>query len=319
MSPQFKEMEKQMFVLYGSKDFAGAYTLIEQMLKEYPSRSGIIYNYAYSVKNLMGDREGALQLMEEAAENGYWVNLDLLQRDPDLLNLQNETRFKEVLKKYATLAAKSRQSQRPLLITVEPDKEKSLQSEKIPLVIALHGNTETAEDALAQWKFLSEKGWLVALPQSSQAAMPNAYVWDNFSVATQEIKEHYMTLKSKYSIDENRIILAGFSKGGALAATLCFKQVVPARRFVLMGPYLQNPAELKDSIKEFSLHNGRGYLVVGEKDAECIEGTKTLFNMLKNNGIECRIDLVPDIAHEYPENFQGMMEKNIDFLLGDLS
>ncbi len=319
MKEQYKEMEKRLFALYTQKNFTGAYEVAEKMLKDYPSRAGVVYNYAYTMKNLMGDSLGAVQLMEEAAEKGYWADPHQLERDPDFSNLLDDPRFKAVLRKYSNLAEKSRKTQKPILVTLEPEKGTFDNSRKMPIVIALHGNTETVDDSMDKWKFMAEKGWIVALPQSSQISMPNAYVWNDFTVAKEEIKSHYKTLKGKYPIDEDKVLIAGFSKGGALAATLCFEQVIPCRRFVLMGPYLQNPSELEEKIVRFSSGEGKGYLIVGENDVDCINGTRDLFNLLKRNNIQCRIDIVPNLAHEYPSDFQEMFEENMEFLVGDLS
>lgn len=317
ISTEFRNKEKKIIELYSQKKFKDAYSIIEEMIKKYPAKAGVLYNYAYSVKNLTGDTDGALALMEEAAEKGYWADPKQLVEDPDLQNLRHNPRFKEILNRYSNLAAEGRKNQKPILKILEPSNDAANSSEPLPLVIALHGNNQSAEDAIEDWKFMTEKGWIVALPQSSQVSMPDAYVWNDFSMAIPEIKAHYDAIRKKYKIDEDRLIIAGFSMGGALSAKLCFEQIIPCRRFILMGPYLKNPSELESAVRSFSNRKGKGYILVGENDSECIGGAKELFDMLRDNGTECVIDIIPGLAHEYPDNFQEMVGRNLEFLLGD--
>lgn len=288
------------------------------MLVNYPEKAGALYNYTYCARNLAGDSEGALDLMEEAADKGYWSDPEQLAEDEDVANLRSNPRFKKILERYSELARDSRKNSKPGLKIIGPEEGKTEQSRPTQLILALHGNNQSAEDAIEQWKFMADNGWLVAIPQSSQISMPGAYVWNDLAVAVPEIREHFEALQERYNIDAERTIVAGFSKGGALAAKVCLEQVIPCRRFVLMGPYLGDLKGIDAMVEAFSSGAGKDYILVGEKDSDCIEGAKNLHNMLKEHGVDSRLEIIPKLGHAYPEDFSGRLEKNLDFLLEPL-
>ena len=318
INSEYNTLENRFFDLYGRKEYNEARKLIEQMLRDYPHKAGTLYNYTYCARNLAGDSDGALDLMEEAADKGYWSDPEQLAQDEDIANLRDNPRFRKVLERYSVLAHEARINSKPALKIIEPSELATGNSGPFPLVLAFHGNNQSADDAIEQWKFMSEKGWIVALPQSSQITMPGAYVWNDLDVAVPEIKGHYEALLDKYNVDTERIIIAGFSKGGALAATVCLEQSVPCRRFVLMGPYLGDLKGLDGMVEAFSSGKGKDCIFVGENDSDCIEGAKKLHSMLKDQGVDSRLEIIPGLAHAYPEDFNKKLEKNISFLLEPL-
>lgn len=318
ITSEYNEREERFFELYTKKKYAEARDIIEQMLKDYPEKAGTLYNYTYCTRNLAGDTEGALDLMEEAAKKGYWSDPEQLAGDSDLQNLSGNPRFREVLKRYSELAEESRRNSEPALRIIEPAEGTHKSGDPVPLVMALHGNNQSADDAVEDWKFMSEKGWLVALPQSSQISMPGAYVWNDLSVAIPEIGEHFDQIRKDYRVDPDRTIVAGFSKGGALAAKVCFEQVVPCRRFVLMGPYLGDLDGIKGMVEEFSPGRGKGFILVGENDSDCIDGASNLHRMLLDKGVDCKLDVIPGLGHAYPGDFSDRLAGNLGHLLEKL-
>lgn len=315
MSTEFHRREKVLIDLYNRKEYGEAFSMVEQLIREFPSKAGILYNYAYCIRNLMGDSDGALKLMEMAIQKGFWSDPSQLEADNDLKNLHDDPRFRKMLGLNASLAEESRKNSSPKLKIIEPASKTGKSDDPLPLIIALHGNMQSVEDAAEEWKFMAEKGWIVALPQSSQEGISGGYIWTDFSVAIPELKRHYGQIAENHKIDTERLVVAGFSMGGALAAQVCLDQHIPCRKFILVGPYIKAPADLEEPIKKFAKGGGRGYVLVGEKDTECIDGAKKLTVLLKANGVACGIHILENLAHEYPDGFESYAEEMLRFLL----
>jgi poly(hydroxyalkanoate) depolymerase family esterase len=99
-----------------------------------------------------------------------------------------------------------------------------------PLVVALHGCTETADvyRQLSGWDSLAEaKGSIVLFPQQSSSRNYMS-CWDWFQQADMQrgsgepaiIAGMVSSVKQKYSVDSHRTYVAGFSAGGAMATVM---------------------------------------------------------------------------------------------------
>ena len=113
--------------------------------------------------------------------------------------------------------------------------------EKMPLLIALHGNLSTAEAELVHWRPTVSAGRMLAMPQSTRVDEDGKYIWNPPGInewPIEEIQAHYNGLLKEYSIDPENVIIAGFSMGAALAAWMALHGFIKARGFILVSPYL---------------------------------------------------------------------------------
>jgi len=97
------------------------------------------------------------------------------------------------------------------------------------LVVFLHGCKQTPEEFAAGTRIAAladAKGWLVLLPRQTDRA--NRYgCWNWFDPPTSAgrgevaiVLAQVDQVRSAYPVDEERIVVAGFSSGGALAAAI---------------------------------------------------------------------------------------------------
>ena len=163
---------------------------------------------------------------------------------------------------------------KPELTVFEPDTARK----PSPLLIALHGNASSVFWHKAHWQPAVKSGWLVALPQSSQVVGYDshdqyAYSWNDEQIVDQEIGEHYAALKNQQSLVEDRIVVAGFSRGAGHAVRLALHGVIPARGFIAVcpgGPTSRDPELWNPIIETATRRDLRGYVIVGGQDHESL-------------------------------------------------
>jgi predicted esterase len=314
----FSELHTQLYQLYQSGEYAKALDLATRAASQFPAEGVRTYYWRVCMASLVNEMALALQLLEEALESGFWYAQTQLREDPDLQPLQGLPEFERMVEICRKRQAEAQAQAAPALITLEAEGQCQAGLQPCPLLLALHGNNGTAEDSVGFWRPAVSNGWLLALPQSSQVRSPDGYAWNDRDWAVREIQEHYATLCEQYAVDRDRVVAAGFSLGGELAIWLALSGTIEARGFIAVGPGGPYMSELDKWIPLIEASQGRGlrgYLVVGEQDVFCYEGTQSLAALLKSGDIPCELEVHPNLGHDFPPEFQQSLTRALEFVL----
>jgi poly(hydroxyalkanoate) depolymerase family esterase len=155
-----------------------------------------------------------------------------------------------------------------------------------PLVIALHGYTQTAAefDATSEWSKLAGRShFYVAFPQTTNdlvnaGGRPSAWKWwRDYSAWTRtSYNQHYAPInavvdkmKAAHDIDPERVFITGMSAGGYMTTIMlaCFPDVYAAGAAMSGGPH---NCDLKctDSNKQQDWTRPAGYVPPGAADVK---------------------------------------------------
>jgi len=300
------------YQLYQKGDFRKAYTLLTVQQSKFPADCNRLYQWRICMAALLGDLELAESLLCTALDEGNFYSEARLRKDENLKQLQGRLVFEGLVKRNLKMLAEAQKSTLPGLALLEPV---DYVREPLPLVLALHGNHSNDERIRGCWEFLTNEGWLVALPRSSQVEGNNEYHWNDLDIAEKEIKMHLDILASNYPLDLQRTVITGFSKGGQVAILAAIKKLIPVKGFLAVAPSIGDIAEFNRLIETSDCSGLRGYLLLGEEDAFCTPDAVKFQKLMSNRGIPCGIEIFPGVGHAFPPDSQEAIERALQFIL----
>ncbi len=304
---------------FTNKTYAEGLALASQRLKDFPDDFPLLTYWRICFAAKMNALPQANQILEALLSSGIWYSEALLRDSPSLAVLQKDPEFERLADISLKMQINDPLEKLPLLV-VRPENSCGPEEKPgCPNLVFLHGNSDTAQANLSYWHPLSKKGWLVALPQSSQVYWSENYSWTEHKYAEDEVLEKYAGLGKRYSLDIQNTILAGFSMGAEIALALALNVKLNSRGFILLGPggpYMNNLSnwdELIDIAKDTGL---RGVVIMGLEDKTISqEAVHGLVDKLNQNGIPTDLQTFPGLGHHYPDNFELVLDQALSFIL----
>jgi predicted esterase len=303
-----RELTDQIVTLYGESKFEEALQLLEQNLGSFPEVSARTTFWRMCLLSLCGRSLDVLSVFRQGLDSGLWwaesqfidTDLDPVRDLPEFQHLVTESQ-----KKYEE--ARSQVERDQLVLLPEPPA-----SGNYPLLIALHGRNGSKESHLEYWKVASDKGWLVLSVQSTQPLFQGSYCWDDVSRGMEDLMFYHEQVSQQYQIDPQCVIIAGFSQGSGMAIYTALSGKIKVRGFIGVGTFIAKP----DSLTPLASQAGsiKGYFVTGGKD-HTLDKAKAIQNILKENNIQFGEEIHPDLAHEFPPDFESSFDKAIKFIL----
>lgn len=312
----FNDLYTQAMEYHGRQEWANALDVLTREGERFPDDAPTVLYLRSCMAMRIEQPDLALRLIQEALDRGYWYGEQVMRESPSWQPLQGVPEFERLVE-----INKVRQEEfrtKPQLFIQEPEGA-CAEDRTCPLFIALHGNNSNAGQTLHGWRAIVEQGWLLAVPQSSQAMMVHAFLWNDQETALREIEEHYARLRKEYRFDQEQSVIAGFSMGGETALRASLLGTLPVRGFVLLGPggdTMANPEAWLPLIEGAMDRGLRGYIFVGDREPQQYqEDIRTTAELLDANGIPTKLETIPGIAHVYPEDFGPYLSRALAFVL----
>lgn len=264
---------------------------------------------------LLGDTDLALQLLEQGLAAGGWYSERVLREDEDLRPLQGLPAFERLVRASLDQQRNAQVRVEPILLVEKPSDEVK---PPYPLLVALHGNPDGGLST-DLWHPCVPAGWLLALAIAGQPFWwgPGLRFWDDLELSEQEIRQHLSSLRRQYAIDEGRVVVGGFSRGGLVALRLAMRGGTGIGGFIAVGAALRQPdlGVLTALIPGARANGVRGYFVLGGQD-QWLGGAQTLAAAMKEQGLPCEVELHPELGHEFPPDFDRSLVRALEFLQG---
>lgn len=262
----------------------------------------------------------ALECLQQAVESG-WTQDAVLTEDPAFERLRKKGVFQKLIKRMNKI------KQERILLYVPPTVNLT---KPAPLIIAFHGRGENPHFFLPSWKEASNRlAAVVVAPRGIHSRGGNTlYVWEDPKTAkngsevdlpacTAIAREAILFAKRKCRIDPRRVVLAGYSQGGAVALALLGKE--PDR---YLGAFAQAslfpPRDKKYWESALCGRQKRVFLIAGELDTLRSHSDRACAD-LRAAGWQVRYEVLPGVGHEPPEDNAQRQVEAIRYVLGEES
>jgi dienelactone hydrolase len=298
------ELTTDAYNLYSEQKYQEAAELLEAHWQKFGESRTLLTHWLMCTHSLAGQEAKAIAYFRNLIENELWFPPSFLE-DADFEPLRKFSEFQELqavsLERYQTA-----QTHTEVHLSLYPTQS----DVALPVLIACHGNMSNLERTTPLWQSAVEQGWLVALPQSSRISAPGLYVWETMEQGTAELIAHFEKISAR-KIQPERLVIGGFSRGGALAFHTAVNQTLPVRGVILVAAGLPDVESIDLSTLPAYV---RFYIIVGELEKPLVSQVQRLAERLVENGNKVYVDQRPDIAHEYPADFPETLLRALAFI-----
>lgn len=307
----------QAYQHYQKGDYEKALHILTEGLESFPGWGRRIHFWRMCMAGKMGQIPLVFEIFEEALQAGYWFSETQLRDDADLDPLQGHPAFERLISICRERQKKAREGTEPQRKIIVPETFDRDLTSPLPLLIALHGNNSNMERCYQYWKPAVPDGWLLVLPQSSQVMGPEAYVWNDWKVAQDEIEDHIAAVQERYPLDQDKQIIAGISMGARIAMRMALTSAMRLKSFLAISPFLP-PDDTWDwdaLAQAGGRKQVRGYFILGAEDQANLAGAEPLTASLDKGEIPWEMETHPGMGHSYPNACNKSLENAVQFLV----
>ena len=321
----FPHYRDQVFDLYNAGKHREALAVAFQAKEKFPERRAKTSYWIGCLQSRLGESEEAIQTLEKASKDGIWWPDQALLMEPDLEPLQSRPEFKAVIAESQRLKERALLSAKPGVMILTPRKYSA--EESYPLVIALTPRIGHPGEFAEHWNGSRNRGFLLAVPHSSQPISSEEFCWDDPERSEHDVAWAYKQVRDKYNIDPAKVIVAGFSQGAALSLYLTLNRTFPSRGFIAVAAsdwvapedkpanQRKHPSETFASfIRAKEVKELKGVIIMGDKDP-FLPKIQTLLEGMVERGFKGKIDVVQNLGHEFPTDFEKRLESATNFLV----
>jgi predicted esterase len=288
-----------------------AYKFISRHAVDIEENHAQIYNFRYSLAAASGYEQEALAIMKKAIlDNGHWYSYEYLMEDEDLDPLRKFIDFQHMIELCKKREEEAKQAAKPELEVMRSVDSKGKQS----LLVALHGNQENINRTKENWHTVTSKDYVLGIPQSSRIEFSGGYSWDDTTKGVSEIQDHIEQMNKDFNTDEPPLILGGFSAGARVVLHTMLEDNISVKGFIFVGPWLPEIDELAGDLALLAERGIKGYVICGDQDEDCLESTTHFVELLEEKQVPHTYQLVSGLDHDYPEDFEKMLESAIDYI-----
>ena len=307
----FNELNAEVERRRDAGDQSGALDLLTRSEPLFSPQAALTRMLRVELLARMDRATEAVDLLRDGLDRGYRYRGRWLRHER-FAALTSQSDFSSLVERSDAQYERAQADASPDLGIYAPDEE--ARGGEQPMLVALHGNNRTMQDTVPSWQSIVADGWVLAVPQSSEiATTPGFFLWNDRERAMKDLETHLATLRSRLSLDPNRLVLGGFSMGARLALELGLSGRFPTKRVLAIATWLPDFESLAALFEPSAMQNARVHVVVGRHDTSGYDGSVKLVEHLRTLGASAVVE-IHDGGHEEPRDMPGTLRRALTFL-----
>jgi len=313
MGKSFSDYKNSLFQLYYEGKYSEALEIAKEANANFKDKISTTSYWLACLYSLLNNKEKAIEILKNSLDSGMFWSPKVLQAESDFDHIRDSYEFKDIRERCSLIFYEMQKSTKPGRLIFYPDNFNA--KEKYPLLVALHWKGGNAQEFCEYWKPVLKRGYILLVPQSSQLYSSDEYCWDDFEKGKSEVTKHISDVKETHNIIEDNIIIAGASQGAALCLINFVFSDTPFnfRKFIAVIPPIANVKFYASFIESGANRGAKGVIIAGEKD-HYFQNTKALYKEMEKANLHCKFVSIPDVSHNFPDNFETYLSEAIDYL-----
>lgn len=289
-----------------------------------PALSLTHYNVA-CMFSLMKKNDEAFDHLDKAIEAGGFDRdlVEQIEGDADFENIRKDPRYAEAIARAGKSKAPSRSDAPSGEKRVEFEWKVTLpsrfdKSKPAPLLVALHHYNGSMNQTAARWKKAADEvGAILLTPQGTIKLEEGEYHWGrSLDTIEENVLDAIDIVLDRYKVDEDQIILAGFSQGGWATWGLALRNPDTFCGIIPVAGLCEIEADVPLEADE--IEGLRVFIMIGaDESPDLIASNRTAANRLRKLGAEVDLVTYKGVGHGFPRNETEEMLKALRFILED--
>ncbi|WBW98343.1 alpha/beta hydrolase [Oceanirhabdus sp. W0125-5] len=266
----------------------------------------------------------AVEIFSDLIDKGYICPIDW-----NFDGLKGHEKYKELEEKNELIKKEAQKNAKFDYVVRLP--ENYNEGEKYPVFFSLHGDGENIQVHEKYWssEWLTKRGFIVVCPQASIVYGHEGYIWIDkgfyaesyetrkypytYSELHKEFKNCYDLICEQYSVDEENIIIGGFSGGAVAAIDITISNVIPVKGVIPLCSL--KPRSFREECVKSVIQRGVKFVFMdGEEDVP-MEQVDEMIEALDEHGIPHEYYINEGIGHWYPADLEGKLNKALNFIM----
>jgi predicted esterase len=252
-----------------------------------------------------GDAALALTLMRSVVDEGSWWSTRQLA-DGDFDSIRELLDFARLGRIMADRHASDQRIKRPVKVLVASEA-----TAPRALVVALHMYGASAAETMEKWRAAASQ-LIIAVPESTERDGDGLPCWEDDESADRAVSAALHETHQLATAAGLAVILAGASQGASHAVRIALTGRVVNCRGVLTVVGAPPTAHLLWPVTPERM---RAFGIAGSEDNLTRGSQERLNDELTAHGIASRLEVVPGLEHQYPENLTELVGHALDFIL----